>query len=104
MAESLVHRALTIAKEPPMDIEAFRSTRRMVDELRIAVDRGAIGEIAHTKALMEAAHRVRATILEKEHTAKQDEYIGRTAEMVQAVISGAITEKQVQAMIDVPTS
>jgi len=80
------------------------TTRRMLDDLGNAVNTGVIVEIARTKALMEAGPRVRATILEMEVATRQDEFIGRTAEMVQAVISGAITDEQVQAMIDDPTA
>ena len=87
-----------------IDIEALRSTRRMLDDLGQAVDTGAIEETARIKALMEAGPRVRATILEMEIATRQDEFIGRTAEMVEAVISGAITDEQVQAMIDDPTA
>ena len=69
-----------------MDIETLRSTRRMLDDLGNAVDTGAIEEIARIKALMEAGPRVRATILEMEIATRQDEFIGRTEELVKAVV------------------
>ena len=47
---------------------------------------------------------MRTTILEMEIATRQDEFIGRTEEVLQAVISGTTTEEKAQAMIDDPTS
>ena len=57
-----------------------------------------------TKTLMAAEPRVCAMILEMERVTAQEQLILRTAEMIQAVMSGAITAEKIQAMSDDPTS
>ena len=108
MAESPLHRAEEIvadaSSDAAMDMEGLRSTRHTLADLAGAVEIGAIEETARTKKLRAAEPRVHATILEMERATKQEEFIRIIAEMVQAVMSGAITAEKIQAMMDDPTS